>query len=476
MLKEELTAPRMEIAVDDQKMNAVLRLRGRYSPDISFESVTELLNDYGITYGVDSSAIHRIVDLFQKNGSTESTDLSETIARGLPVKQGENGRIEILVENPTQVVIDEDGRADYRNVEKYRTVEADQVVMKLFPATEGTSGINIYNEPVPADPVENPRIEIGRGIKRIPNTFEYAAAIKGIFIHTDKIIDVNAVLEIQGNVGLESGNVNYDGSVRIYGNIERGSSVMAAGDVEVGGLIESGEIKTGGSLLVRKGINARRENTIEIEGDLKAVFIDNSLLTVHGNINVEKSIVGSGIICFSDIYLNGRASTISGGEFTAFGSVTADIIGNRNETPTKIVLGEHYQNQVLLDLFVKEKEHLEKDYEKVSEMIAKIKNFVQRSRGNVPADKKAEFRLVFQKYKQLLDKNKHLEEKIAYYRANRYNKSEVKLTARDTLFPGVEIHYRGYVEKIRAPQTKCVLRFIPGMEKPKIEAYVPSKK
>ena len=113
--------------------------------------------------------------------------------------------------------------------------------------------MNIYGKVIEPKKPEVPRLKVGENVTFDKDSNEYVSKIHGIFVKSDDGIDVSPVLEITGNVGLESGNVNYEGNVKIGGNIERGTIVVALGDVTVGGVIESGNIRIGGN-------NIRRNN------------------------------------------------------------------------------------------------------------------------------------------------------------------------------------------------------------------------
>ncbi len=460
---------RIDMDINPEKMAVRIRLRGPRNPGVDFDSIVELLNDHGIIFGVDTTSILKLIERYESASSGEVID--EVVARGNPPIPGQPGRVEILVKESEQVTIDETGRADFRNVERYRTVEKGQTVARVIPGVPGKPGTNIYGEEVVPSSVDTPALKAGNNIEIIPGTHDYISQVHGIFSYKKDTIEVNPVLVIPGSVGIESGNVNYDGSVQVGQNIDRGSSVHVEGNLVVGGAVESGDIKVGGDITVKKGVNTKRDGIIRVTGILKAVYIDNSKISADQGVIVDKSIISTHIVTHGDLSLTGKGSTISGGELYVYGSIAADVIGNKTETPTKLVIGDHFQNRMYLELHSKELEAKQKEYEKIAEKIAKIKIYVQRSRGNIPVEKKADFRVVFQDYKEITDKIKKLEELVQFYRSNRYNKNSVQITAREIIHPGVEIHYRNMVEKIKAPLSSCILTFAPGMEKPTMDAF-----
>ena len=451
-------------------MTARLRIRGAFDPTITNQSVREALNELGISYGVDPEAIEKTLDSYREKGTM---DESAVIVKGYRGKETVDGRIEMLIEESRHVSIDETGQADYRNVKNFITANAGQVLARHHLPVHGEAGMNIYGDQVMPAEAKNPRLDAGMNVSIVSKgTFnEYVANVKGIVSNNNKIIEVNPVLTISGSVGLESGNIKYDGDVEIRGSVERGSSVIASGNISVGGMIESGSIKVGGDLTVGGGINTKSEGRILVKKNLISVYVDNSKLFINGEVTVDRSITISNIITHGHIFLKDQHSAISGGEILCYESIAADIIGSKAEIPTIITIGTHYErNRVMVEMS-KELETTKKEFERLTDEMQKMKLFVQRMRNKITDEKREEFRLKIQEYTKTKQHGDKLEKDLKELRMSRFNPSEVTITARDTIYPGVQIHYRNNVEKITAPMTKCVLKFRAGQEKPEISAF-----
>ena len=469
--EQDIHAPHMGLEVAADGMEAELVAGGRPDPSFHLEAVYELLNEHRVVFGIDKPGIERVLREYRDDMAYRQH--RGVVARGIPAQPGQDGRIDVLVQEAEKVHFDEDGRADFRNVSRFRTVEKGEVIARLIPPVPGQPGTNVFGEDVEPPEPAKPQIETGPNVSLVPGTNQFVARVKGIFIAGKDRIDINPVLEVTRNVGLESGNINYDGNVRIGGNIERGASVSATGDVEVAGIVESGDIRTGGSLRSRKGFNTRKEKNITVGGNMQATYIDNSAAIVEGDVIAERSIVQSRIICYGNVLLTLAGSTITGGELVAFGNITVGVLGNKTETPTRIWIGTHYKNMEYYKLSVKELEKAERDVARKTELVEKIKVFVQRARGNIPAEKKAEMRIQFREYQEAVALVQRIQDQIRDFAQNRWNKDEVRLVVREVMYPGSEIHYHGNVEKIKAPQTRVVMRFRPDLQKPALEAYKP---
>ncbi len=462
--------PEISLIIDDARMRAEILIRGPFNPSFDYDYFIRLLDEHKIVFGVDAPALRRLAEDYRV-GKSEGRSYRGLVSEGMPPQPGRDGQVEILIPDPPQVNIDEHGRADFRNIQKFQTVEKGQVLAKLIPPLPGKSGTDIFGQEVkPPEPLR-PVLENGENVTFVPAKNEYIAGVHGIFVKGEKKIAVSPVLIISASVGLASGNVNYDGNVRIGGNVERGSMVSCFGDCEIGGMIESGDVRIGGTLRVHKGINTRQEGNVNVGGNLLAVYVENTQATIEGSVIIQKSLINSKLICYGDIILQGKGSTITGGEHLAFGSVTMDILGSKTEIPTKLVVGTNFKYSQYHDLHRKELEEVEKAYEKKVEEINKIKIYVQRMRGRIPVDKQAAMRVRYREYKDMVELRQRLQQQITELRESRYNQGEVRVIIRDVAYPGAIIFYRDHIEKITAPLTRCVLRFRPGYEKPEMQGY-----
>lgn len=77
-----------------------------------------------------------------------------------------------------------------------------------------------------------------------------------IFDETKYRIDSQDVLVIDGNINRLYGNVFYDRTVRVNGNIGEGAIISAKGDVIVTGYVQSSYISSGNKVVAIGGINA----------------------------------------------------------------------------------------------------------------------------------------------------------------------------------------------------------------------------
>jgi len=457
------------ITTSNNNMEAFITFTGLYDGLITVEKVYEIIKTYNIKYGVDSVLVRKVLDEYKKNPSA-CLNKEYLIARGIPMKPGRDGYIEFYISENAPVSIDESGKADFRNIEKFHTVQEGQKLARLHKMIKGTAGYNIFAEEIKPNEVTDVNIKLGSNV-HFNSENEIISDKMGIYNKIRNVISVSEVLAINGNVGLESGNLQYAGVIKIGGGIERGAEVRSNNDIYVSGLVESGHVKSGGSFNVSGGINTKNEGVIEAENGVNSSFIENSTIISEGPITVVSSIIASAVSSYSHITLLKEGNKIVGGELLALEYIAADVIGNQNETPTIIHLGTHPKFSKLYDSTLKELQFKEGKFSDYVEKIREIKEYITRMHGKITDLKKIEFKKIFDDYKELESEINELKKQLEIYKVKRYYKDNVYLHVRDTLFPGVVVHYFNITEKISQIYKHCSLKFIRSEARWSLETY-----
>ena len=117
--------PQLDLQIEKDGMSATLELKGRCDARFQYEDVIELLNDYHIIFGTDISLLKKLIRDFEQDQSPEKI-VRGIVARGEPSIPAVNGKIIYHLKESPKVSIDEHGKADFRNIRKYLTVEPGQ--------------------------------------------------------------------------------------------------------------------------------------------------------------------------------------------------------------------------------------------------------------------------------------------------------------------------------------------------------------
>ena len=463
--REELRA---ELNVQND-MLATLRLRGQPDPSFSDTRIYQLLNEHNIKAGVDQTAIQKVVN--QVRSSIEPIHLEEVVARGKPPVAGINGTYHRLVRESDKVNIREDGKADFRNIQKFVTVDKGQPVVEIIPESQGTPGHNLYGEELKPDPPAPAPRKPGKNISLMPGSHKYIARIHGVYVDDGKTIDVSPELVVEGNAGLETGNIEYDGNVRILGNIERGTQVRVGGNLSVGGTIESGNLKVAGDIEVQHGINTARQGSLQCSGGIRSTYIENSVIICDGSLYIEKSILSSYVISHENIEVSGQGSALAGSEIVCYGNLSVGHLGGKAGSVTRVFMGTHYKNTRQWEHSKKELETLEEHINSMTHKLKQYRDKVQRYRGNVPVALQAEIRQEFRAYKEELAKQRRATSIFNYLSHHRSNPHPITVTVREMIHPGAEIRYHGHTEKFNQESSSVILEFSPEDPKPEMRAF-----
>jgi uncharacterized protein (DUF342 family) len=158
-------------------------------------------------------------------------------------------------------------------------------------------------------------------------------------------ITIQRSLIHHGDVNLATGNLEFNGPVRITGSIDTGASVSVFnGGLFVKGSIKSPHVNIKGDLEVGGGINtSSSKGTLRVSGNISARFIENSSIECGGNLHARKTITNSRINCGGDISTSEQDGRIAGGVINAAGSIHTHSLGFLTHTGTLIYAGSSWR-------------------------------------------------------------------------------------------------------------------------------------
>ncbi|MBQ9486946.1 MAG: DUF342 domain-containing protein, partial [Selenomonadaceae bacterium] len=236
---------RIIIDISRDKMKATVRYdtkAGAKLPDA--DMVLAELKAQRISYGIDEASIKENCDSLRPY----------VAAQGLAPVAGNNAYIDrkFDLSSKGRPVIDEYDRVDYKNMNLFVLVKANETLAIRIPQTKGTPGKNIYGETVPAQNGRPIPMPAGKNTTVIGEN-QLVAAINGQIVDTGNKISVDPRLEITSSVGVATGNIDFDGTVTISGDVQQGFSVKATGDIEIKGSVNGAEV-VGRNVVVGGGL------------------------------------------------------------------------------------------------------------------------------------------------------------------------------------------------------------------------------
>lgn len=299
------------------------------------EEVVSELKKYGVVSGIGQSAVQQ---------ACEATEAGQfVVATGIEPMKGENTRFEPLLEIARDRTprVNEEGLIDFRDQGEIPMVEAGTPLMRRIPATPGAAGRDIRGKDLPAVPgVDLPFAQkmVGAAIS-LDDPHLLCATIRGQPVDMGNGVSVEPVFTVK-NVNLATGNITFDGSVTISGDVMAGMKVSVTGDIMVGGIVEGGELEAGGNIQVSGGIIAHAK--VRAAGSVSARFVENSQVYSGTVISISDSAMQSDLEALNQIEIGLKSpqrGRMLGGSAKATMLVSAPIFGSDNSGLTSVQVG-----------------------------------------------------------------------------------------------------------------------------------------
>lgn len=413
------------------------------------------LQKKGVTFGVDMGLLREM-----QQCPTYFTKIS--IAKGKKVRQGKNGEIlyHFDIDRIPRPTILEDGSVDYHELDFICRVNSGDKLATILPAVEGKSGTLVNGKVILPARVKTPRLHFGKHIKASEDGLEAFSEITGHVVLDDDKIIVSNTLEIQGNVDASTGDITYDGDVRVDGNVTSGYSIKAAGQVIVNGVVEGATIESEGPIVIRGGIQGQMQANIISASDITTKFIEQSNVSAGGNVTTD-AILHSKVSAKRSIIVLGRRGLIIGGEIKSGKEIHFKVAGSEIGATTNLEVGidphiveRHKSINAQLPKLIKEKEQavqflllfrskLRNGASANNELTGKIQQFVQR----LPE--------VSKEINDYMEELGEIEEVMEF-------SGEGVVTAEEKVYPGVRLTMGSAVKQMKTEAQYC--RFVKNGE------------
>ena len=405
----------LDVVVAKDKMTAYAEITNPYGgKHIALADIKARCDELGLKFGLLPKAMLALLSTCHKSPAGKSFRVN--IAKGIPVVDGKDATFEkcITTDNhrkPKPKLLD-NGKVDMHDLGKNITVDAGTVLMKKTPATQGTPGKTVTGEIIQQKQGIDHEFVIGKNVQVSPNNPLYLIAnAHGIPIDDDDFIRVDDIL-VLNKIDVKSGNVDYNGSVVITGDIQEGMKVKVTGDLTVMGLIESADITCGGDLTVKMPIigHQHKDNDSEFsciincKGNLEGTIAQYAHLTVGKDIIMNNQLIHCYAHANGSVMVHNEAFTrgsIIGGTTNANGSVLTTIVGASAGNKTSInLLGEYKDFSVNKKKYTHELQQTHDALDKVKQAESKADSMLDAAQRK---QTKAKLKVEKQRYRDKSD-------------------------------------------------------------------------
>jgi uncharacterized protein (DUF342 family) len=328
----------IEVQIAPDAMTAAVSLKPpQGGKAASIEDVIHALAQAGVIYGIDEAALLQAC----QTGIVENLP----VASGKPPVNGVDASFESLVPQTVDRAprLDADGLIDYREHGAITLVQAGSELMRRIPSTPGEEGTTILGHPLPPRAgIDYPFTAQLSGVAVAANDPNLlTAAVAGQPVRIPHGIMVEPVLQVAA-VNLATGNISFDGTVQIEGDVIQDMKIQASGDIIVGGTVDGALLEATGNVVVNGGIIAK--STIRARGSVTARFAQDSTVFAGTVIALDDMAMHCRLQAINQIIVGKKApqrGRLVGGSATAMMLISAPLLGSGKGDLTTIMVGDN---------------------------------------------------------------------------------------------------------------------------------------
>ena len=377
VIEKDQAAPTIRVTISRDRLEAYLEIDvpiGGRIPEI--DEVIDQIQEADIRYGVDYEEVEK---------ARRNPGIRVVCARGMAPEDGDDAYIRHHIDfagrgKPKEL---ENGQVDFKNLDMFIKVGQGDLLLEKIPASAGRPGIDVLGQRILPKHGQDVMLPMGKNVQ-LQDCRKMIAAIAGQVLVEDRRVSVVPVIEVNGDVDLSTGNIDFPGNVVIRGSVQTGFFVKAGGDVEIYGTVSGGVVE-GKDVIIRMGIIGMQSGYVNAVQDLQAKFIQNAIASAGRDILVRDGIINSEVSAGRNVRVDGGNGSVVGGMISAGEEIYARTVGTSRAAGTELRVGV---NPALRE----EYQHLRQEYKKAEanlESICKNLRMLQSvDRNHLSDDKK----------------------------------------------------------------------------------------
>lgn len=257
------------IEISEDQMHAELVIiasqGGRH---LETTDVKDVITEAKVRHGVQFDWINRLVK--ESHHAEPGAEVRGIIAEGTEPEPGIPSDFEFLVvpfeDRILQPQTRDDGSLDMHNLGEIEVVDVGQPLVRRIPSKPGESGSDVLGNVIFSKALKDEPFDICEGSEvSAEDPHLLISSRHGVPLKQPRGIKVTEVLVVR-DVDLHTGNVDYDGSVMIKGDVKNGMAVDATGDIFVDGFVENARLTAQGDVVIKQGIIGKANATKDPAG------------------------------------------------------------------------------------------------------------------------------------------------------------------------------------------------------------------
>jgi uncharacterized protein (DUF342 family) len=324
------------------------------------------------------------------------------VARGREVINGNDTQFTpcFFIDDDTSPLIDESDTTLYFETKQYVTVEVGDPLMRRIPPAEPVDGVNVFGKVTKAQKGKQLKFKKCSGAEVCAEDENLlVATVKGHPIEQNQGTRVDETLVLK-QADLESGNIHFDGSVMIKGDVLPQVRIIATGDIFVKGTVENADLIAGNNIVIGGGVIS--ETTPDIDrppkittrlsanNEIHARFLNLAKIYAGASISVQSYVLHSNVAAESSIMIGekGGKGALIGGKTYAGHSITANILGSSAYIATDIECGGFQEIKRSIASLTAQIDKRSNEAYQLNTILTKIKNDPAPKIGELPINRR----------------------------------------------------------------------------------------
>ncbi|WP_066288964.1 DUF342 domain-containing protein [Bacillus sp. FJAT-29937] len=429
------------ILISKDRLTAKIDLVSNVENDFSIEKndIEQFLSKEKISFGFNEDVINQICE------NPQTLSYPSIIAEGIPPKNGVDAYLLNEVQEEKEEVRE---KFNFRKVLQIPSVSSGQPLASIVPPTPGTDGMNVFGTRIPAKNGKPLKIKPGKNV--ILNNSKFYSTSDGQLSLTDKTISVNPVFEVNGDLDLKTGNVDFIGNVVINGNVPSGYEIRAGGDVRIFGLVEAAHIKAEGNIIISGGVTGGNKGMISSAGNVQAAYLNQANVQASHDVIIESSILHSKIRADSSILA--KNAFVIGGLLTANKEIHVKEVGNHLFTKTEL--------QACFDISLANKEkELHVERAKLHDNLVKLSNIerklleIAKLTGKLSQEQKKVILKQRSTKQHIVGQIKNVEEELRQLEEALNERLDSSIYIYETVYPNTTLRFGKYAIQLQHKQS-----------------------
>ncbi|WP_130807027.1 DUF342 domain-containing protein [Senegalia massiliensis] len=430
----------INLIIDKNNMNASIEFL-KVDDEAKFLNYKEILDivEEKIKFGLDKLKLKDIV----KN---QIYGKRICIAEGKGPINGEDGylKYKFNIKNKLKPSMLNNGKVDFRDLGFFDNVKKGQILAEIISPTKGKDGVNILGKKISSSNGKEANIKLGKNAVRFED--KIVSKIDGQVKLNNGKIEVLNTYTINSDINNETGNIEYNGTLKIMGSINPDFKVKTLGDIYIGGVVEDSKVQSEGDIYISKGITGKNKTFLQTEGKLVTKYIENSTVIAKSDI-LSDDILHSKVHSRGSIIVDGRKGLIVGGECKAQLSIQAKVVGSYMGTYTLLEIGNDPKLKEELELM---KDKINSIDDNIEQMLKSINLLKSKYKNNKLSPKKMNlFKKLLNTYPTLKDQKEKLVNEYNFKKDKSNYLSEGTIKILDKVYPRTKIIIGNYEMNIK---------------------------